>query len=85
MRSMEDVCGGNQPFLATASLKKEHSTSMDKALTFFQNKRKMGGQEFSQMYMEKLMKVRKYLIELFIKRNLYTRYFRNKLSIVEEI
>ncbi|XP_076234189.1 atlastin GTPase isoform X2 [Calliopsis andreniformis] len=56
MRSMENICGGGQPFLATASLEKEHTASVDKALQFFQNKRKMGGQEFSEMYREKLIK-----------------------------
>ncbi|XP_058808981.1 atlastin [Phymastichus coffea] len=53
---MECVCGGTKPFLATAHLESEHHRCVDKALHQFQNKRKMGGEEFSQMYMEKLQK-----------------------------
>ncbi|XP_048504895.1 atlastin [Athalia rosae] len=53
---MESVCGGTKPFLATAHLESEHHRCVDKALHQFQNKRKMGGDEFSQTYMEKLQK-----------------------------
>lgn len=54
---MEGVCGGAKPFLATAHLESEHNRCVDRALYQFQNKRKMGGDEFSQTYMEKLQKV----------------------------
>ena len=54
---MECVCGGSKPFLATAHLESEHHRCVDKALHQFQNKRKMGGDEFSQTYLEKLQKV----------------------------
>ncbi|XP_066595361.1 atlastin isoform X4 [Prorops nasuta] len=53
---METICGGAKPFLASAHLESEHQRCMDKALHLFQNKRKMGGEEFSQTYMEKLIK-----------------------------
>ncbi|XP_001607339.4 atlastin isoform X2 [Nasonia vitripennis] len=56
LQMMECVCGGTKPFLATAHLESEHQRCVDKALHQFQNKRKMGGDEFSQMYMEKLQK-----------------------------
>lgn len=67
MQSMENVCGGTKPFLASAHLESEHHRCLDKALHQFQNKRKMGGEEFSQLYMEKLQKVRfiNYLIKTF--------------------
>ena len=58
MQCMDGVCGGTKPFLATAHLESEHNRCLEKALHQFQNKRKMGGEEFSQMYMEKLQKVR---------------------------
>lgn len=57
MQMMDCVCGGTKPFLATAHLESENQRCVDKALHQFQNKRKMGGEEFSQMYMEKLIKV----------------------------
>lgn len=53
---MEMVCGGAKPFLATAHLTSEHMRSVDRAISLFQNKRKMGGDEFSQTYMDKLVK-----------------------------
>ncbi|XP_011305185.1 atlastin isoform X2 [Fopius arisanus] len=56
LQMMECVCGGTKPFLATAHLESEHQRCVDKALHQFVNKRKMGGDEFSQTYMEKLMK-----------------------------
>lgn len=65
LQMMEHVCGGAKPFLATAHLESEHRHCMDSALRQFQNKRKMGGEEFSQIYMEKLIKARMHLIAIF--------------------
>ncbi|XP_020300788.1 atlastin isoform X1 [Pseudomyrmex gracilis] len=56
LQMMENVCGGGKPFLATAHLDSEHNHCVDSALRQFQNKRKMGGEEFSKIYMEKLIK-----------------------------
>ncbi|XP_011496219.1 PREDICTED: atlastin isoform X3 [Ceratosolen solmsi marchali] len=56
VQMMECVCGGTKPYLATAHLESEHQRCVDKALHQFQNKRKMGGDEFSQAYLEKLQK-----------------------------
>lgn len=56
LQMMENICGGAKPFLATAHLESEHHHCVDSALRQFQNKRKMGGEEFSQIYMEKLIK-----------------------------
>lgn len=51
---MEEVCGGNRPYLSTAHLDTEHLRVKDKALFQFATKRKMGGEEFSERYREKL-------------------------------
>ncbi|XP_014480380.1 PREDICTED: atlastin isoform X2 [Dinoponera quadriceps] len=56
LQMMENICGGAKPFMATAHLESEHHHCVDSALRQFQNKRKMGGEEFSQIYMEKLIK-----------------------------
>lgn len=72
MQLMESVCGGNKPFMATAHLDSEHSRCFERSLHLFQNKRKMGGDEFSQMYMEKLEKVTLYFIKLLMNLNVYT-------------
>uniref|UniRef100_A0A023EUV9 Putative guanylate-binding protein n=1 Tax=Aedes albopictus TaxID=7160 RepID=A0A023EUV9_AEDAL len=51
---MEDVCGGNKPYLNTAHLESEHNRIKEKALHQFSSKRKMGGEEFSEKYRERL-------------------------------
>ncbi|KAL9693081.1 hypothetical protein quinque_012366 [Culex quinquefasciatus] len=51
---MEDVCGGNKPYLSSAHLDSEHGRIKEKALHQFSSKRKMGGEEFSEKYREKL-------------------------------
>lgn len=55
---MEDVCGGNKPYLNTAAIEAEHKRVKDKALNQFHSKRKMGGEEFSEKYKEQLEKVK---------------------------
>lgn len=55
--SMEEVCGGAKPYLSTAHLEAEHQRIKDKSLNQFTNKRKMGGESFSESYKEKLEKV----------------------------
>ncbi|XP_037913388.1 atlastin isoform X2 [Hermetia illucens] len=51
---MEDVCGGTKPYLSTGHLDAEHLRVKDKALFQFSSKRKMGGDEFSEKYRERL-------------------------------
>ncbi|GAB6021766.1 hypothetical protein CHUAL_004344 [Chamberlinius hualienensis] len=51
---MEKVCGGDKPFLSTQNLRVEHDKLKDLSLEHFRNARKMGGQEFSRSYEEKL-------------------------------
>jgi hypothetical protein len=51
------VCGGAKPYLSTAHLEAEHQRIKDKSLSQFINKRKMGGESFSESYKEKLEKV----------------------------
>ncbi|TGZ48747.1 Atlastin, partial [Temnothorax longispinosus] len=53
---MMDEVFEERSFLRTAHLEFVHQHCMDTALRQFQNKRKMGGEEFSQIYMEKLIK-----------------------------
>ncbi len=55
---MEFVCGGDKPFMSTASLEAEHERIKDKSLEYFNGRRKMGGAEFSERYRDRLEKVR---------------------------
>lgn len=54
---MECVCGGDKPYLNTASLEGEHARIKDKAMDHFNGRRKMGGAEFSEKYKERLEQV----------------------------
>lgn len=54
---MEEICGGNKPYLNTIKMESEHRKVKDKAIHQFQSKRKMGGDEFSEKYKEQLEKV----------------------------
>lgn len=54
---METVCGGSKPYLSTAHLDSEHIRIKDKSLEQFRSKRKMGGDEFSEKYRDKLEQV----------------------------
>lgn len=54
---MEDVCGGTKPYLSEDLLEQEHKKFKDKALNQFENKKKMGGEQFSAKYKEQLEKV----------------------------
>lgn len=51
---MEVVCGGSKPFLNSAHLEAEHLRIKDKSMDFFNNKKKMGGLEFSEKYKSQL-------------------------------
>ena len=54
MRGMEEVCGPEKPFINEHVLEIEHLRIRDTALEVFNGRRKMGGEEFSLKYREKL-------------------------------
>lgn len=51
---MEEICGGNRPYLNVTQLEREHIRVKDKAIEQFRAKRKMGGEEFSEKYRDQL-------------------------------
>lgn len=53
---MEEICGGAKPYLKTEAIENEHRKVRDKAIHQFDNKKKMGGEEFSQTYRDQLEK-----------------------------
>lgn len=55
--AMEEICGGNKPFMSTARIEAEHDRVKEKALALFQSRRKMGGDDFSTRYRDTLEKV----------------------------
>ncbi|XP_055380890.1 atlastin [Condylostylus longicornis] len=54
LQLMEEVCGGNRPYLNPGHLEAEHLRIKDKSVFHFASKRKMGGDEFSEKYRETL-------------------------------
>ena len=51
---MESSCAGSKPYLNPAQLEAEHLKVKSQALEVFSKKRKMGGEEFSERYRNKL-------------------------------
>ena len=54
LRGMEEVCGAEKPYVNDHVLEMEHLRTMEHALEVFNSRRKMGGEEFSLKYREKL-------------------------------
>uniref|UniRef100_A0A673B8W0 Atlastin-1 n=1 Tax=Sphaeramia orbicularis TaxID=375764 RepID=A0A673B8W0_9TELE len=53
-KKMEEVCGGDRPFLAPSELQTRHSAIREEALQVFRGVKKMGGEEFSRRYLQQL-------------------------------
>ncbi|MGH0184289.1 UNVERIFIED_CONTAM: hypothetical protein FKN15_014924 [Acipenser sinensis] len=53
-KKIEEVCGGDRPFLAPAALQARHGELREEALRLFRGVKKMGGEEFSRRYLQQL-------------------------------
>ncbi|KAH7933906.1 hypothetical protein HPB49_018956 [Dermacentor silvarum] len=53
-KSMLELCGGDQPYLSPQMLESHHLRLRESARELFSSTRKMGGEEFSQQYLERL-------------------------------
>ncbi|XP_061097066.1 atlastin-1 isoform X1 [Conger conger] len=53
-KKMEEVCGGDRPFLAPNELQARHGEIREEALQLFRGVKKMGGEEFSRRYLQQL-------------------------------
>jgi atlastin len=51
---MQEVCGGEMPFISTAELEKEHHEARNESVRCFKKTKKMGGSEYSLEFLEKL-------------------------------
>lgn len=54
VRNMEEICGGDSPYLNSETLQREHENCFNAAVQLFKKTRKMGGTEFSIAYLQKL-------------------------------
>lgn len=68
-RHMEEVCGGEKPYLSPDILEEKHDTFKQLALEHFKKTKKMGGKEFSLRYQEELEEEIRELYENFCKHN----------------
>lgn len=53
-KKMEEVCGGDRPFLAPSELQSRHVGIREESLQLFRSVKKMGGEEFSRRYLLQL-------------------------------
>ncbi|XP_038152043.1 atlastin-2-like isoform X1 [Cyprinodon tularosa] len=53
-RNMEQVCGGDQPYMAPADLESYHAAFAEDSVKYFRSIKKMGGEEFCQRYQTQL-------------------------------
>jgi atlastin len=51
---MQEVCGGDMPFISTQELEQEHLQARNEAVRCFKKTKKMGGAEYSLEFLEKL-------------------------------
>ncbi|XP_072527103.1 atlastin-2 isoform X2 [Salminus brasiliensis] len=53
-KSMEQVCGGDKPYIAPADLERHHQELKQNSIRQFRAVKKMGGEEFCRRYQEQL-------------------------------
>ncbi|KAG7492940.1 hypothetical protein MATL_G00019590 [Megalops atlanticus] len=53
-KSMEQVCGGDKPYIAPADLERSHEEFKQCSIRQFRSVKKMGGEEFCRRYQEQL-------------------------------
>ncbi|CAJ0928740.1 unnamed protein product, partial [Mesorhabditis belari] len=54
IKNMEEICGGEKPYMQTAELANEHERCRSEAIREFRNAKKMGGADFSITFLERL-------------------------------
>uniref|UniRef100_A0A914S695 Guanylate-binding protein/Atlastin C-terminal domain-containing protein n=1 Tax=Parascaris equorum TaxID=6256 RepID=A0A914S695_PAREQ len=54
VRQMEEVCGGDAPYMSSNDLSEHHEHCHNDAVRLFKSTRKMGGAEFSLQFLERL-------------------------------
>uniref|UniRef100_A0A8C0FFN4 Atlastin GTPase 2 n=1 Tax=Bubo bubo TaxID=30461 RepID=A0A8C0FFN4_BUBBB len=53
-KGMEQVCGGDKPYIAPSDLERKHQDFRESAVRQFRSVKKMGGEEFCRRYQEQL-------------------------------
>ncbi|XP_028420967.1 atlastin-2 isoform X2 [Perca flavescens] len=53
-KSMEQVCGGDQPYVSPAELERRHAEQRQASVRHFRSVKKMGGEDFCRRYQDQL-------------------------------
>ncbi|XP_064411916.1 atlastin-2 isoform X4 [Latimeria chalumnae] len=53
-RNMEQVCGGDKPYIAPSDLERKHQDFRESSIKHFRSIKKMGGEEFCRRYQDQL-------------------------------
>ncbi|XP_078001092.1 atlastin-2-like [Glandiceps talaboti] len=68
-KEMEQICGGDKPYLNPNDMDAAHERCREQALTLFTSTKKMGGEEFSSQYLHKLEEQIEELYENYCRNN----------------
>ncbi|XP_075563176.1 atlastin-2 isoform X2 [Pelecanus crispus] len=68
-KGMEQVCGGDKPYIAPSDLERKHRDFRESAVRQFCSVKKMGGEEFCQRYQEQLEEEIDEIYANFVKHN----------------
>uniref|UniRef100_A0A5S6R139 GB1/RHD3-type G domain-containing protein n=1 Tax=Trichuris muris TaxID=70415 RepID=A0A5S6R139_TRIMR len=74
---MEEVCGGDTPYLAPDDLQDQHMEKKNKSIMMFKNVRKMGGEEYSLTFLNTLEADLNACYENYVKLNSGKNVFRS--------
>ncbi|KHJ47553.1 hypothetical protein D918_02413 [Trichuris suis] len=74
---MEEVCGGDAPYLAPEELEGQHMEKRSKSIRMFKNVRKMGGEEYSLSFLNTLEAELNACFENYVKLNNGKNMFRS--------
>uniref|UniRef100_H2L648 GB1/RHD3-type G domain-containing protein n=1 Tax=Oryzias latipes TaxID=8090 RepID=H2L648_ORYLA len=53
-KSMEQICGGDKPYISPAELERRHTELLQTSVRHFRSVKKMGGEDFCRRYQEQL-------------------------------
>ncbi|KAM3854013.1 atlastin-2 isoform 1-T1 [Vipera latastei] len=68
-KEMEQVCGGDKPYIAPADLEQKHQDRKGLAIKHFRSVKKMGGEEFCRRYQDQLEEELDEIYGNFVKHN----------------
>ncbi|KAF1616967.1 UNVERIFIED_CONTAM: Atlastin-1, partial [Eudyptes robustus] len=77
VKKMEEVCGGDSPYISSAELEDEHLRCRNEAIRFFKNAKKMGGTELALQFLERLEQDITEAFESFVKQNQSKNLFKS--------